>query len=179
MGIKTAVMSTALFNDSKSCSGCYQIVCDAIQVHQWCLRGTSITMPPISARQTMLAPMTMADDLAKYRAGIVPILYRKVGCRRDGGIRLTFNSRDHFELFLISNVGGAGEISNVSIKGSKMNEWETISRNWEANWQSLSYLNGQSLSFRLEASNGRTITALNVAPSDWKFGQSFSSSTQF
>ena len=66
-----------------------------------------------------------------------------------------------------------------SIKGSKTNKWETMSRNWGANWQSLSYLNGQSLSFRVQVSNGRILTALNVVPSTWKFGQSFKSNVQF
>ncbi|KAF8042974.1 hypothetical protein BT93_A1340 [Corymbia citriodora subsp. variegata] len=196
-GIKTAALSSALFNDGKSCGGCYQIVCDATQVPQWCLKGTSITItatnfcPPNYAlpsdnggwcnppRPHFDMSQPAFETIAKYKAGIVPILYRKVGCKRDGGIRFTINGRDYFELVLISNVGGVGEISNVWIKGSKMNKWETMSRNWGANWQSLSYLNGQSLSFRVQASNGRTVTALNVAPSNWKFGQSFSSSTQF
>jgi hypothetical protein len=43
-GIKTAALSTALYNDGKSCGGCYQIVCDASQAPQWCLRGTSIAI---------------------------------------------------------------------------------------------------------------------------------------
>jgi len=87
--------------------------------------------------------------------------------------------RDYFEQVLISNVGGAGEISLVWIKGSKMSNWESMSRNSGANWQSLSYLNGQSLSFRLQRSDGKTLTAYDVAPANWRFGQSFISKIQF
>jgi hypothetical protein len=92
------------------------------------------------------------------------------GCKKSGGIRFTINGRDYFELVLISNVGGAG---------SKMNKWESMSRNWGVNWQSLSYLNGQSMSFRVQLSNGKTSTAINVPPSSWRFGQSFISKVQF
>jgi len=109
---------------------------------------------------------------------VVLNLYR-VGCKRSGGIRFTINGRDYFELVLISNVGGAGDISKVWIKGSKMRNWESMSRNWGVNWQSLSYLNGQSLSFRVQLSNGNTRTAVNVVPSSWRFGQSFISKVQF
>jgi len=80
---------------------------------------------------------------------------------------------------LISNVGGGGEISGVWIKGSKMNKWESMTRNWGANWQSLRYLNGQSLSFKVQLRNGKTRTANNVAPSNWRFGQSFIANVQF
>ncbi|CAJ2628927.1 unnamed protein product [Trifolium pratense] len=196
-GIKTAALSTALFNDGKSCGGCYEIVCDARQVPQWCLRGTSIRITA-----TNFCPPNFdlpSDDggwcnpprphfdmsqpafqmIAKYKAGIVPILYRKVGCKKSGGIRFTINGRDYFELVLISNVGGVGDISKVWIKGSKMKKWESMSRNWGVNWQSLRYLNGQSLSFRVQLSNGKTRTAINVVPSSWRFGQSFTSKVQF
>ncbi|KAK2456814.1 putative expansin-A17 [Trifolium repens] len=196
-GIKTAALSTALFNDGKSCGGCYQIVCDASQVPQWCLRETSITItatnfcPPNfdlpsdnggwcnPPRPHFDMSQPAFQTIAKYKAGIVPILYRKVGCKKSGGIRFTINGRDYFELVLISNVGGAGDISKVWIKGSKMNKWESMSRNWGVNWQSLTYLNGQSLSFRVQLSNGKTRTAINVVPSSWRFGQSFTSKVQF
>ncbi|KAK7392159.1 hypothetical protein VNO78_20589 [Psophocarpus tetragonolobus] len=196
-GIKTAALSTALYNDGKACGGCYQIVCDASLVPQWCLRGTSITItatnfcPPNYAlpsdnggwcnppRPHFDMSQPAFEIIAKYRAGIVPILYRKVGCKRTGGIRFSINGRDYFELVLLSNVGGAGDISRVWIKGSKMSNWESMSRNWGANWQSLSYLNGQSLSFRVQLTNGRSRTAYNVAPSTWRFGQSFISKVQF
>lgn len=81
-------------------------------------------------------------------------------CKRRGGFRFTINGGSYFELVLISNVGGAGEISKAWIKGSKSNKWEAMTRNWGANWQSLSYLNGQSLPFKLQTSDGKIVTAL-------------------
>ncbi|QHN84982.1 hypothetical protein HN51_039438 [Arachis hypogaea] len=196
-GTKTTALSTVLFNDGKACGGCYQIVCDASQVPQWCLRGTFITVtatnfcPPNYALPNdnggwcnpprphfdMSQPSFLT--IAKYKAGIVPILYRKVWCRRSGGIRFSIKGRDYFELVTISNVGGVGEIGQMWVKGSKKNVWEAMSRNWGVNWQSLSYLNGQSLSFMVQLTNGRTVIAYNVAPSNWKFGQSFISNVQF
>ncbi|KAK4572989.1 hypothetical protein RGQ29_031104 [Quercus rubra] len=196
-GTKTAALSTALFNDGKSCGGCYQIVCDRTKDPQWCLRGTSITITatnfcppnydlPSDNGGWCNPPLPHFDmsqpafqTIALYQAGIVPILYRKVGCKKSGGIRFTINGKNYFELVLISNVGGAGDISNVWIKGSNSNQWETMSRNWGVNWQSLSYYNGQSLSFRVQSSNGKIVTALDVAPSNWSFGQSFTSNVQF
>ncbi|KAK4759075.1 hypothetical protein SAY87_020376 [Trapa incisa] len=196
-GIKTAALSTALFNDRKSCGGCYEIVCDAAQVPQWCLKSTSITItatnfcPPNydlpsnnggwcnPPRPHLDMSQPAFETIAKYRAGIVPILYRRARCERDGGIRFTINGRDYFELVLISSVACAGEIWSVWIKGSKANQWEAMSRNWGSNWQSLTYFNGQSLSFRVQASDGQIVTALDLVPSTWQFGQSFKSSVQF
>ncbi|XVF22232.1 hypothetical protein REPUB_Repub12eG0155800 [Reevesia pubescens] len=94
-GTKTAALSTTLFNDGKSCGGCYQIVCDAKKVLQWCLKGKYITItatnfcPPNYALPSdnggwCNSPVPQFDmaqpafkTIAKYRARIVPILYGK------------------------------------------------------------------------------------------------------
>ncbi|ESW35257.1 hypothetical protein PHAVU_001G219700 [Phaseolus vulgaris] len=196
-GIRTAALSTVLFNDGKACGGCYTIFCNAKKAPQWCLRGTSITItatnfcPPNYAlpndnggwcnppRPHFDMSQPAFETIAKYKAGIVPIFYRKVMCKRNGGIRFTIHGKNYFELVVISNVGGVGEISRVWIKASKINQWESMTRNWGANWQSLKYLNGQSLSFKVQLVNGETRTAYNVAPSNWRFGQSFRTNVQF
>ncbi|KAL3641018.1 Expansin-A11 [Castilleja foliolosa] len=195
-GTRTAALSTALFNSGASCGQCYKIICDYKASPQWCKKGVSVTVtatnfcPPNydlpSDNGGWCNPPRQHFDMAQpawekigiYKGGIVPVIYQRVPCVKRGGVRFTINGRDYFELITFTNVGNAGSIRSVQIKGSKTG-WTTMSRNWGANWQSNAYLNSQSLSFMITTTDGITKTFSNVIPSNWAFGRTYASRVQF
>ncbi|KAG8074585.1 hypothetical protein GUJ93_ZPchr0006g40713 [Zizania palustris] len=196
-GTRTAALSTALFNDGASCGQCYKLTCDAKADPQWCRAGVSVTVtatnfcPPNYALPNddggWCNPPRPHFDMAQpawekigvYRGGIVPVLFQRVPCRKRGGVRFTVSGRDYFELVLVHNVAAAGSVRLMEVKGSRSAGWMVMSRNWGANWQSLAYLNGQGLSFRVTASDGQALVFADVVPPSWSFGQTFASALQF
>ncbi|KAL6516470.1 Expansin-A4 [Orobanche gracilis] len=187
-GVNTAALSTALFNNGLSCGSCYEIQCiNSVLDWQHCKSHNSIFItatnfcPPAPTGQTGLCDppkphfdlaMPMFLKMAKYNMGFVPVQYRRVPCQKQGGIRFTINGCQFFNLILVTNVAGAGDIMEVWVK-TKTSEWMPLSRNWGQNWQCNFILVGQSLSFRVTGSDSRTSTSMNKVPSHWQFGQTF------
>ncbi|XP_038977814.1 expansin-A23-like [Phoenix dactylifera] len=187
-GLKTAALSTALFNNGLTCGACFRLQC--VNDPRWCAPGTiTITAtnfcPPNAAkpgnnggwcnppRKHFDLSMPMFTKITKdYHAGIVPVRFRRVPCIKKGGVRFEIKGNPDWILVLMYNVGGAGDVKAMQVKGSRTG-WITMTRNWGQNWQTRRHLLGQSLSFRVTTSDGKMVQSDDVAPANWKFGQVF------
>lgn len=174
-GTQTVALSTPMYNDGHGCGQCYQIRC--VQ-SKWCYRGSPIT----TVTATNLCPPNWSEasdnggwcnpprkhfdmskpafmNIADWHAGIVPVMYRRVPCVSRTGIKFQFQGNSWWLLVYVMNVGGAGDVSTMAVKGSYTG-WMSMSHNWGASYQVFSSLQGQPLSFRVTSySTGETIVA--------------------
>ncbi|KAL6517716.1 Expansin-A13 [Orobanche minor] len=187
-GKATAATSTVLFERGQICGACFEIRC--VEDLRWCIPGTSISVtatnfcapnygfvadaggrcnPPNSH---FVLPIEAFEKIAIWKASNMPVKYRRIRCRKEGGVRFTIGGAGIFMSVLISNVAGAGDVAAVKIKGSRTG-WLPMGRNWGQNWHINADFKNQPLSFEITTSDGIALASYNVAPKQWEFGQSF------
>ncbi|KAL2630306.1 hypothetical protein R1flu_014992 [Riccia fluitans] len=190
-GTASAALSNALFNRGLSCGACFQIMCKSSET-KWCNPGgqyitiTATNQCPQGSeggwcdypKSHFDLSFPMFQKLAHPGGGVIPVQYRRVSCQRTGGIRFTVTGNSYFNLVLVTNVGGKGDIASLWMKGSKTN-WLAMQHNWGQNWQCATRLLGQALSFKAMTGDGLTKEFLNVAESNWRFGQTFEAQNNF
>ncbi|GJN20000.1 hypothetical protein PR202_gb07321 [Eleusine coracana subsp. coracana] len=195
-GTDTAALSTTLFQDGYGCGTCYQMRCTGSPS---CLRGS----PVITVTATNLCPPNWAQDsnnggwcnpprthfdlskpafmkMAEWRAGIVPVMYRRVPCVRKGGIRFALQGNAYWLLAYVTNVAGAGDVGEMWVKSGGSTGWIRMSHNWGASYQAFAQLGGQPLSFKLTSyTTKQTIVATDVTPANWCVGLTYEARINF
>ncbi|GMN53526.1 hypothetical protein TIFTF001_022665 [Ficus carica] len=141
-GIETAALSEVLFNNGEGCGSCYEIKCEADP--KWCAPGQpSLTVTgtnhcPGGPCAAPLHHFDLAEPIfsriADKTAGIVPVSYRRVPCKKQGGIRFTITGNPYYNEVLVWNVGGAGEVISMKVKGNKKLKWTQMNRLWGQRW---------------------------------------------
>ena len=186
-GLSTAALSSAIFNNGLTCGACFELQC--VNDPQWCIQNagtikiTATNFCPANYSKTQDLwcnppqrhfdlSMPMFTKIAQYKAGVIPVKYRRVPCIKQGGIRFELKGNLNWLLVLVYNVGGAGDVFNVKIKGTNTN-WIQMTRNWGQNWQTNAQLVGLTLSFQVTISDGKMLQFDNVVPSNWQYGQNF------
>ncbi|KAL3825843.1 hypothetical protein ACJIZ3_021872 [Penstemon smallii] len=181
-GLQTTALSTALFKNAETCGACYEIKC--ANVTEGCNPGqqsifvTATNVCPSggwcsSPQEHFDLSQPAFLQIAEYKAGVVHVQYRRVPCKKQGGVKYSITGNPNYNLVSIANVGGAGDVTKVEVKGSDDQAWKPLWRNWGQKWQINDKLVGQMLTFRITTSDGRTLISRNLFPREWQFGQTY------
>ncbi|XP_057972867.1 expansin-A8-like [Malania oleifera] len=193
-GTNTAALSTALFGNGSSCGGCYELMC--VDDTQWCNNGSIIVTatnfcPPNNDLPSnnggwCNVPLKHFDmsqpaftHIARYKAGIIPVNYRRAPCQKTGGVKFSIDGHDYYMTVVVSNVAGAGDVQALSIMSSNTTGWISMTRNWGQKWETNSIFDGQALSFKLTTSDDKTLICNDAIPSDWAFGNTYQAKEQY
>ncbi|KAM5583904.1 expansin-A23-like [Rosa sericea] len=190
--LQTAALSKALFNDGLACGACFAIMC--VDDKKGCKpsAGSAVvtatdycppiyTKPPNGTNNWCNPPlkhfklsMPMFTRIAEEKVGVVPVVYRRVPCAKGGGVKFQlFKGNSNLMRVLLYNVAGAGDVSNVKIKGSIISGWLQMSRIQGQTWEIGTDLQGQSLSFQVTTSDGKMVEFDNAVDKTWQFGETF------
>lgn len=180
-GNRTASISIEMYKQGLKCGACYEIACtksktclqNTIQVTATSMCSPSYLDPTKNWCRQPLKHFQLPESVFSLISNdvntVVPITFRPVSCVRKGGIRFRVIRHLNFVSVLVYNVGGAGDVSRLRIKGSETSwlDMESNSGNEVWNIEHVS-LDGQSLSFQVFNSEGRKVQSDNIAPRDWK-----------
>ena len=103
----------------------------------------------------------------------------RVACVRQGGIRYTITGNENYNMVMVTNVGGEGDVVALSVKGNKRVKWTPMKRSWGQLWTTEVDLTGESLTYRVMTGDHRKATSWHVMPRDWQFGKTYQATKNF
>ncbi|KND38318.1 RlpA-like double-psi beta-barrel domain-containing protein [Streptomyces acidiscabies] len=188
IGTMQTAVSTQLFNSGYQCGSRFTVRCRSELVPQWCLPGS----PEVTVTVTDFCPPNYDlrgdaggwcnpprkhfdlsrpafEQIADPEAGIVPTMYARSEVNRNTPLRFKMGGLPLANDVLVDS-NSASPTKSVSIKGTNT-AWLNMTHAQGVHWEVLQLLQGQALSFKVTDASGHTVTANNVFPANWQFGQ--------
>uniref|UniRef100_A0A0E0I3Q3 Expansin n=2 Tax=Oryza TaxID=4527 RepID=A0A0E0I3Q3_ORYNI len=178
-GAMTAAVSPALFDNGAGCGACYELKGESGKTVV--VTATNQAPPPVNGMKGEHFDLTMPAflSIAEEKLGVVPVSYRKVACVRQGGIKYTITGNPSYNMVMVKNVGGAGDVVKLTVKGTKRVKWTPLQRSWGQLWKTEANLTGESLTFRVMTGDHRKATSWRVAPRDWTYDNTYQAKKNF
>ncbi|CAM6103123.1 unnamed protein product [Calypogeia fissa] len=184
-GTHTAAISDMLYDKGLACGACFEVKC----VGSKCRSNTVVvTATNESPQYTTAHPgphfdlaQPAFDVIAPEVLGSIIIQYKRVTCHKKGGIKFQIQGSKYWMSVLVYNVGGAGDVRSLSVKGSNTS-WKALQHQWGQNWASTSVLeglDGYEISFSTTTSDGKTLHSYNVGGKWWKYGHTYEGSQYY
>ncbi|CAM8899362.1 unnamed protein product [Rhodiola kirilowii] len=181
----------SIYKDGAGCGACFQIRCKDSNI---CSKnGTKVIVTDLNnSHETDLVLSSRAfSDMAVpgmdrdlFRLGIVDVEYRRVPCeyKQNLAVHVEESSKKSYYYLAVTFLyqGGQTEIVGVDVAQVGSGNWEHMSRNFGAVWDTSRVPEG-ALQFRLNVTsgyNGKYVRAKSVLPQDWKAGQVYDSGVQ-
>ncbi|CAM6081923.1 unnamed protein product [Calypogeia fissa] len=180
-GQHTAAISDMIYDGGLACGACFEVKCVGSNCHS---NSVVVTATNESPQVTTATPgphfdlsQPAFDVVSPESAGHIIIEYRRVSCQKQGGIRFQIEGSKYWMSVLVYNVGGAGDVRSLSVKGANTG-WVALQHIWGQTWSSTAVqgLDGQAISFSTTTSDGKTLDSYNVGESGWKYGQTYEGS---
>uniref|UniRef100_A0A0D9VN95 Expansin-like EG45 domain-containing protein n=1 Tax=Leersia perrieri TaxID=77586 RepID=A0A0D9VN95_9ORYZ len=192
----TSCGNQPLYKGGKGCGSCYRVRCDR---HAACsgaaqtIAITDMNYFPLSQYHLdlsgtafgRLAKPGRADDLR--RAGIIDVQFARVPCEFPGlkvGFHVEEGSTPVYLAILVEYENGDGDVAQVELREASPspspNGWTAMRESWGSVWRlDSNHRLRAPFSIRIRSDSGKTLTAPNVIPLNWRPNTFYRSFVQY
>ncbi|XWS43533.1 hypothetical protein CRYUN_Cryun16bG0112200 [Craigia yunnanensis] len=140
--LNVAALSSTLFNSGQKCGACFEIKC--INSPEWYKRGQPFLIV------TAIDHCPPNYDLPSDNGGWCNAPRVHFDLAKPAYLQIAeYKGNPYVNLVQVSNVGGAGNVISVQVKGDDKLRWTKMTRNWGQKWQTDAMLVGEDLTSRV------------------------------